>query len=161
MKTQTNHKTKTGSGCWLQRIVRLLVGYKHSATNSQNVPCHSEDENQDLTALRMRPSLPFLTSLGRHGLAPQSSSPLDPSPNFCIEPEWSFADASKSPTLSAGFECFRLVVKPTEIIRAWRTLLCRVLMVCSYKNKRKQPNIPSSATPQAGLEPRKRNGGEQ
>jgi hypothetical protein len=29
------------------------------------------------------------------------------------------------------------------------------------KKRTKQPNIPSSATPQAGLEPRKRNGGEQ
>ena len=30
MKTQTNHKTKTGSGCWLQRIVRrpaMVLGW--------------------------------------------------------------------------------------------------------------------------------------
>jgi hypothetical protein len=34
-------------------------------------------------------------------------------------------------------------VKPTEIIRAWRMILCRVFVVCSYKNKRKQPNEKS------------------
>jgi len=128
---------------WLRRLVRLLVEYKHDMPNSENDLCHSEEANQYLTASRMNLAPPSSTSRGRCDLAPQSFASLDPSPDFCIEPAWSFADAPKSPTLSVGFGCFRLVVKPTEIIRAWRTILCRVFVVYSYKNKRKQPNIRS------------------
>ncbi len=135
--------TAASIGRWLRRLVRLLVEYKHDVPNSENDLCHSEEANQYLTASRMNPSPPSLTSRGRCDPALQSFASLDPSPDFCIEPAWSFADAPKSPTLSVGFGCFRLVVKPTEIIRAWRMILCRVFVVCSYKNKRKQPNEKS------------------
>ena len=40
MKTQTNHKTKTGSGCWLQRFVRPLVELI-SSWSSRKIRCES------------------------------------------------------------------------------------------------------------------------
>ena len=73
-------------------------------------------------------------------LSPFSS--LDPSPDFCsLQPCHPF-DAPKSQSLSFGFESFRLVVKPTEIKRFWRRLLCP-FVVCSYSGCDKQPNEKS------------------
>ena len=62
----------------------------------------------------------------------------------------------KFPARCSGNYNFSIAKLYHPIARAIKHLHCKFIVI-----SHKQPNIPSSATPQAGRGPRKRNGGEQ
>ena len=90
-----------------------------------------------------------LTADEHHNFEPDYESAK---PKGCICNPWEFSNPAKLPVICENFSPFE---DDAELCKN-----CEHERGC-HKDAAAMPNIPSSATPQAGLEPRKWNGGEQ